>query len=95
MGVVPKNEYTLGYEASGMFKRVGPGVTKFGARDRVCLLANGSHATRLQVPVGRAHVLPDWVTFEQQQFPSAYLASIYSLYHLANLKEGQTVRPCS
>lgn len=64
MGIVPENEYTLGYEAAGVVKRVGSGVTKFKEGDRVCFLNNGSYANRLQVPVGRAHVIPDWMTFE-------------------------------
>jgi len=64
MGIVPENEYTLGYEAAGVVKRVGTGVTKFKEGDRVCFLNNGSYANRLQVPVGRAHVIPDWMTFE-------------------------------
>jgi hypothetical protein len=64
MGIVPENEYTLGYEAAGVVKRLGPGVTKFKEGDRVCFLANGSYANRLQVPAGRAHVIPDSMTFE-------------------------------
>jgi acyl transferase domain-containing protein len=64
MGIVPENEYTLGYEAAGVVKRLGPGVTKFKEGDRVCFLNNGSYANRLQVPVGRAHVIPDGMTFE-------------------------------
>jgi NADPH:quinone reductase-like Zn-dependent oxidoreductase len=64
MGIVPENEYTLGYEASGIVKRVGPGVTKFTVGDRVCFLNNGSYANRLQVPIGRAHVFPDAMSFE-------------------------------
>ncbi|KAJ5952535.1 polyketide synthase [Penicillium vulpinum] len=92
MGIVPENEYTLGYEASGIVKRVGPGVTNFAVGDRVCFLNNGSYANRLQVPVGRAHVFPDAMSFEEAAtIPSVYLASIYSLYHIANLKKGQSV----
>jgi acyl transferase domain-containing protein len=64
MGIVPENEYTLGYEAAGVVKRLGPGVTKFKEGDRVCFLANGSYANRLQVPAGRAHVIPDSMSFE-------------------------------
>lgn len=35
MGIVPENEHTLGYEAVGVVKRLGPGVTKFQVGDRV------------------------------------------------------------
>ncbi|KAM3489254.1 hypothetical protein MY3957_007465 [Beauveria namnaoensis] len=92
MGIVPENEYTLGYEAAGVVKRLGPGVTKFKVGDRVCFLNNGSYANRLQVPYQRAHVFPDNISFEEAAtIPSVYLASIYSLYHLGNLRSGQTV----
>ncbi|ATY62880.1 Beta-ketoacyl synthase [Cordyceps militaris] len=92
MAIVPENEYTLGYEAAGVVKRLGAGVSKFKIGDRVCFLANGSYANRLQVPYQRAHVFPDSMSFEEAAtIPSVYLASIYSLYHLGNLKAGQTV----
>lgn len=92
MGIVPENEHTLGYEASGVVRRLGPGVTNFNVGDRVCFLNNGSYANRLQVPSQRAHVFPDSMSFEEAAtIPSVYLASIYSLYHLANLRSGQTV----
>ncbi|KAH0436371.1 polyketide synthase [Colletotrichum camelliae] len=92
MGIVPENEYTIGYEAVGIVKRLGPGVTKFQEGDRVCFLNGGSYANRLQVPIGRAHVIPDWMSFEDAAtIPSVYLCSIYSLFDVANLKEGQSV----
>jgi NADPH:quinone reductase-like Zn-dependent oxidoreductase len=64
MGIVPENEYTIGYEAAGIVKRLGPDVTNFQVGDRVCFLNNGSYANRLQVPVGRAHVIPVSMSFE-------------------------------
>lgn len=64
MGIVPENEYTIGYEAAGVVKRLGPGVNKFKEGDRVCFLNSGSYANRLQVTVERAHVIPDWMSFE-------------------------------
>ncbi|KAH6886253.1 hypothetical protein B0T10DRAFT_516260 [Thelonectria olida] len=92
MGIVPENEYTIGYEAAGVVKRLGPGVTKFKEGDRVCFLNSGSYANRLQVTVERTHVIPDWMSFEDAAtIPSVYLCSIYSLYDIANLKEGQSV----
>ncbi|WYZ41095.1 hypothetical protein EsH8_IV_001436 [Colletotrichum jinshuiense] len=92
MGIVPENEYTIGYEAAGVVKRLGPGVTKFKEGDRVCFLNGGSYANRLQVSTGRTHVIPDWMSFEDAAtIPSVYLCSIYSLFDIANLKEGQSV----
>ncbi|KAI0179034.1 hypothetical protein GGR52DRAFT_588832 [Hypoxylon sp. FL1284] len=92
MGLVPENEYTLGYEAAGVVKRLGPGVTKFKIGERVCFLNNGSYANRLQVPVGRAHVIPSSMSFEDAAtIPSVYLASMYSLFDMANLRKGKSV----
>ncbi|KAA8565524.1 hypothetical protein EYC84_009381 [Monilinia fructicola] len=92
MGVVPENEYTTGYEAAGVVKRLGTDVTKFKVGDRVCFLNGGSYANRLQVGIGRAHVIPDSMSFEDAAtIPSVYLCSIYSLYDIANLREGQSV----
>ncbi|KAE8316710.1 KR-domain-containing protein [Aspergillus transmontanensis] len=54
MGIVPENEYTLGYEGPGVVMRLGSGVAKFKVGDRVCFLHSGSYASRLQVPVERA-----------------------------------------
>jgi NADPH:quinone reductase-like Zn-dependent oxidoreductase len=68
MGIVPENEHTLGYEASGVVTRLGLGVTKFKVGERVCFLNNGSYANRLQVPTGRAHVIPDSMSFEVRDF---------------------------
>ncbi|KAK0635463.1 hypothetical protein B0T17DRAFT_485578 [Bombardia bombarda] len=92
MGLVPENEYTTGYEAAGIVKRLGPGVTKFKVGDRVCFLNGGSYANRLQVTTGRTHIIPDWMSFEDAAtIPSVYLCSIYSLFDIANLQEGQSV----
>ncbi|KAH9226001.1 hypothetical protein K456DRAFT_1755087 [Colletotrichum gloeosporioides 23] len=92
MGIVPENEYTIGYEAAGIVTRFGPGVTKFKEGDRVCFLNGGSYANRLQVPIGRAHVIPDWMSFEDAAtIPSVYLCSNYSLFDIANVKEGESV----
>lgn len=64
MGLVPENEYTLGYEAAGVVTRVGPRSTKFKVGDRVCFLNNGSYANRLQVAVDRAHLIQNSMSFE-------------------------------
>ncbi|CAD6449305.1 eb0964f1-27a5-46b6-9504-99d5323d2a22 [Sclerotinia trifoliorum] len=92
MGIVPENEYTTGYEGAGVVKRLGPGVNKFKVGDRVCFLNKGCYANRLQVGIGRAHIIPDSMSFEDAAtIPAVYLCSIYSLYDVANLREGQSV----
>ncbi|KAH9985141.1 KR domain-containing protein [Xylariaceae sp. FL0662B] len=92
MGIVPDNEYNIGFECAGVVKRFGPGVTKFKAGDRVCMLKAGSYVNRARVSVDRCHVIPSSMSFEEAAtIPSVYLCSLYAIYHLGNLKEGQPV----
>lgn len=90
MGIVPDNEYNIGFECAGVVKRLGPGVTQFQVGDRVCILKAGSYANRIRVSVQRCHLIPASMTFEEAAtIPSVYLCSLYAMYHLGGLKEGQ------
>jgi hypothetical protein len=90
MGIVPDNEYSLGYECAGVVRRLGPAVKKFHVGDRVCMLKQGSHANRIRVHVERCHAIPDTMSYEDAAtIPCVYLTSLYALYHLAGLQEGQ------
>lgn len=90
MGIVPDNEYNIGFECAGVVKRLGLGVEKFKVGDRVCMLKAGSYANRVRVAVDRCHVIPGSMSFEEAAtIPSVYLCSLYSMYHLGGLKEGQ------
>ncbi|KAI1799346.1 hypothetical protein F4811DRAFT_557890 [Daldinia bambusicola] len=92
MGIVPDDEYNIGVECAGFVRRVGPDVTRFKVGDRVCLLKFGSYANRIRVGEGRCHLIPDSMTFERAAtIPSVYLCSLYALYHLGGLQEGQSV----
>ncbi|HEY5105434.1 MAG TPA: quinone oxidoreductase [Caulobacteraceae bacterium] len=56
---------TLGQEASGVVKAVGPGVTRFGVGDRVAYAGRmGAYAQANLVPEDRIVDLPDGVSFE-------------------------------
>ena len=90
MGIVPDNEYNIGFECAGIVKRLGPRVDKLKVGDHVCMLKAGSYANRVRVSVDRCHVIPASMSFEEAAtIPSVYLCSLYSMYHLGNLKEGQ------
>ncbi|KAI1191972.1 hypothetical protein F5B17DRAFT_425999 [Nemania serpens] len=92
MGIVPENEYMIGCECSGVVKRLGEGVTKFKVGDRVAVMRSGTYANRLQAPVERTHVIPDWMSFEDAAtIPLVYMTALYSLFHLGNLQEGMSV----
>lgn len=90
MGIVPENEFTIGCECAGLIRRLGLGVTSFHVGDRVAVMSKGTYANRIRVPVGRAHVIPTWMSFEDAAtIPLVYMTSLYSLFHLGNLQEGQ------
>lgn len=90
MGIVADNEYSMGLECGGIVRGLGPGVEKLGIGDRVCLLKAGSYANRVRTEAGRCHRIPDSMSFEEAAtIPSVYLCSLYGLYHLANIQEGQ------
>lgn len=90
MGVVPDDEYNIGFECAGIIKRLGPGVTKFKLGDRICMLKAGSYVNRIRVSIDRCHIIPASMSFEEAAtIPSVYLCSLYAMYHLGSLKEGQ------
>lgn len=90
MGIVPDNEYNIGFECAGVVKRLGPDVTKFKVGDRVCMLKAGSYVNRVRVTVDRCNIIPASMSFEEAAtIPSVYLCSLYAMYHLGELKEGQ------
>lgn len=90
MGIVPENEFTTGCECAGIVRRLGPGVTKFQIGDRVAVMSKGTYANRVRVADGRAHSIPDWMSYEDAAtIPLVYMTALYSLFHLANLREGQ------
>jgi acyl transferase domain-containing protein/NADPH:quinone reductase-like Zn-dependent oxidoreductase len=92
MGTVPEDESKLGYECAGIVTRVGEGANTFNVGDRVCVLAPGSYANRLQAPAQHAHIIPSGMSFrDAATIPLVFLTSIYALFHLANLRKGQSV----
>ncbi|CAH0024600.1 unnamed protein product, partial [Clonostachys rhizophaga] len=90
MGIVTDDKYNLGFECAGTVTRLGPGADKFRVGDRVCMLRYGCYANRVLVPVDRCHVIPDSMTFvEAASIPTTYLCSLYAMYHMGELQEGQ------
>lgn len=91
MGIVPDNEYRLGFECAGVVTGVGAHVTsRFKSGDRVCIMQQGMYANRVRVHGDRCHVIPESMTYEEAAtIPCVYLCSLYALYHLADLQEGQ------
>lgn len=92
MGIVPEDESRLGCECAGVVTRTGSGATTFAVGDRVCALAQGSYANRLQVSSQRAHAIPKDMNFQDAAtIPLVFATSVYALFHVANLKQGQSI----
>ncbi|KAJ0417858.1 polyketide synthase 2 [Aspergillus carlsbadensis] len=92
MGLVPDNEYSLGVECAGVVRRVGREVARVNVGDRVCTLAPGAFANWGRFAADRCHVIPESMSYEEAAaIPSVYVCALYSLYHLAGLREGQSV----
>ncbi|KAI1131759.1 hypothetical protein F5Y10DRAFT_285688 [Nemania abortiva] len=92
MGIVPGNEYMLGCECSGVIRRLGSEVTKFRVGDRVAVMCAGTYTNRLSVHADRANAIPDWMSFEEAAtIPLVFITALYSIFHLGNIKEGQSV----
>ncbi|KAI1194201.1 chaperonin 10-like protein [Nemania serpens] len=93
MGIVPENEYTIGCECTGCIKRIAPGLeTTLKVGDRVAAMRGGTYVNRVQWPHGRVHVIPDSMSFEDAAaIPLVYVTATYSLYHLGNLRDSQSV----
>ncbi|KAK4215364.1 hypothetical protein QBC37DRAFT_459225 [Rhypophila decipiens] len=92
MGIVPEDEHMIGCECAGVVRRVGPGVKGFKVGDRVVAQINGTYVNHLQVVTDRVYHIPESLSFvDAATIPLVYLTAIYSLYHLGNLQEGQSV----
>lgn len=96
MGIVPENEYALGLECAGIVTRLGKRATKFQQGDRVVALRNAMFANRCRVPEARAQLIPSGMSFDlAATIPIVYCTSLYSMFHLGNLRKGQVRNPCS
>ena len=92
MGIVPENEHLLGLEGAGVIVRVGEGVENRHVGQRVVVFEKGTFANRIIATTERTFPLPNSMTYEEAAtLPAVYLTSIYSLFYLAQLKQGDTV----
>jgi acyl transferase domain-containing protein/NADPH:quinone reductase-like Zn-dependent oxidoreductase/NAD(P)-dependent dehydrogenase (short-subunit alcohol dehydrogenase family)/acyl carrier protein len=83
---------TLGLECAGKVVRVGPGVKKFTAGDRVVAFAASSFATHVTINAGQAVKLPDGMpALAGATIPVAFFTAYYSLVEKAKLKRREWV----
>ena len=65
-GVLATNPHVVGYQASGIVRAVGDGVTAFvPGQPVVATMGFGSHAEVVSVPAGSVWAVPDGVSLEQ------------------------------
>jgi NADPH:quinone reductase-like Zn-dependent oxidoreductase/NADP-dependent 3-hydroxy acid dehydrogenase YdfG len=83
----------IGQEASGIVLRTGgKAVTRFKPGDRVTLLREGMHATKLRIDHRLAVKIPDNMSFEEAAaLPVVHATAYHALVNIAKLREGQSV----
>ncbi|PYI04018.1 putative PKS-like enzyme [Aspergillus sclerotiicarbonarius CBS 121057] len=92
LGIVPENQYLLGFEGAGVIRRVGKRATSFHIGQRVVVYRRGGFGNKVQAPVQGVYPIPDWMSYEEAAtLPVVYHSVIYGLFDLANMQRGQSV----
>lgn len=90
MGVVELTEPTLGHEASGVVRRVGPDVKNLCVGDRVMLAGRSTFATSVVLSELLCAKIPDRMTYvEAASMPVIYLTAMQALMSVGRLEKGQ------
>ncbi|KAK1148125.1 Type I Iterative Polyketide synthase (PKS) [Aspergillus melleus] len=86
------NKSNIGLEASGIVRCVGSGVTAVSVGDRVMVIDRGLACTRKTIREDQCLLIPDDLSLEDAAAVTCvYATVIYSLLHMGNLEEGQSV----
>jgi acyl transferase domain-containing protein/NADPH:quinone reductase-like Zn-dependent oxidoreductase/acyl carrier protein/short-subunit dehydrogenase len=92
MNLLPFQRPALGGECAGEVSAVGESVTKFKVGDRVAALAPGSFSRYAITSEQFAVPIQGQLSYEQAaSIPIVYLTAYFSLYHLAQLKPGDSI----
>ena len=85
--------HVVGYQASGVVREVGDGVTSVVPGQRVvAMMMKGSHAELASVPARKVWVLPDTVSFEDAAaLPVEFGTASDCLFEFGRLQAGETV----
>lgn len=91
-GDLVRKPHIVGYNCAGVVREVGAEVTDRKVGDRVtALMANGSHAAMVSVPVTSTWLVPDGVTFEQAAaVPVAFGTAHDCVHEFGRLQAGET-----
>ncbi|CAL3969736.1 unnamed protein product [Diplocarpon coronariae] len=90
LGQIPDSK--LGFEASGLVRRVGSGVTRFKIGDAVCVLGHGAHRTLFRSKDLFCQHKPAEMSFEEAAgLPLAHATAYHALVNVGRLEKGQSV----
>lgn len=92
-GILATQPHIVGYQASGIVRKVGDGVTTFVAgQPVVATMAFGSHAEVISVPATSAWAIPEGLTLnEAAGVPIEFGTADDCLFEFGRLKAGETV----
>lgn len=92
-GMLASKPHIVGYQASGIVREVGDGVTTFNVGQRVvATMAFGSHAEVISVPAASAWAVPDGLSIEEAAgVPIEFGTAEDCLFEFGHLKSGETV----
>ncbi|PMD30149.1 hypothetical protein L207DRAFT_592910 [Hyaloscypha variabilis F] len=92
MGVVELSKPTLGHEASGVVRAVGPNVKNLNVGDRVMLAGRSTFSTSIITSEVLCAKIPDEMTFvEAASMPVVYATAMQALMMVGRLEKGQSV----
>jgi NADPH:quinone reductase len=85
--------HVVGYQASGVVREVGEGVSGFTEGQRVAsMMMHGSHAELASVPARKTWALPDSISFEDgSAIPVEFGTASDCLFEFGRLQPGETV----
>ncbi len=85
--------HVVGYQASGIVREIGDGVTSFTPGQRVvAMMMKGSHAELASVSARKVWALPDTVSFEDAAaLPVEFGTASDCLFEFGHLQPGETV----
>ena len=90
MGLTDSSE--MGFDASGIVKRVGAAVKLVQPGDRVATLCNGALRSLLRTNASLVVRLPDNMSLEEgASLPAAYVIAYHGLCEVGRLVQGETV----